>query len=67
MSVRGRSADGLWDGQRRFLEALLNDRHVVSIKSRKVGLTTLVCAHAALGRRGSATSGPVTVTDARSW
>ena len=32
---------------RRFLEALLNDRHVLSIKSRKVGLSTLVCAHAA--------------------
>ena len=39
--------DGIWDGQRRFLEALLSDRHVVSIKSRKVGLSTLACAHAA--------------------
>jgi hypothetical protein len=40
-------ADALWDGQRRFLEALLTDGHVISIKSRKVGLSTLVCAHAA--------------------
>jgi len=40
-------ANEIWDGQRRFLEALLNDRHVLSIKSRKVGLSTLVCAHAA--------------------
>ena len=40
-------ADRLWEGQERFLTALLNDRHVVSIKSRKVGLTTLVSAHAA--------------------
>jgi len=40
-------ADSLWEGQRRFLEALLSDRHVLSIKSRKVGLSTLVCAHAA--------------------
>jgi hypothetical protein len=40
-------ADALWDGQRRFLEALLTDGHVLSIKSRKVGLSTLVCAHAA--------------------
>ena len=39
--------EALWDGQRRFLETLLNDGHVVSIKSRKVGLSTLVCAHAA--------------------
>ena len=39
--------DGIWGGQRRFLEALLSDRHVVSIKSRKVGLSTLACAHAA--------------------
>lgn len=37
----------LWDGQRRFLEALVDDGHVVSVKSRKVGLSTLVCAHAA--------------------
>jgi hypothetical protein len=40
-------AESLWPGQMRFLEALLSDRHVVSIKSRKVGLSTLVCAHAA--------------------
>lgn len=40
-------AESLWDGQRRFLEALLSDGHVLSIKSRKVGLSTLVCAHAA--------------------
>jgi hypothetical protein len=40
-------ADEVWDGQLRFLEALMSDRHVLSIKSRKVGLSTLVCAHAA--------------------
>jgi hypothetical protein len=40
-------AEALWDGQRRFLEALLDHGHVLSIKSRKVGLSTLVCAHAA--------------------
>jgi hypothetical protein len=40
-------AEALWGGQRRFLEALIDDGHVVSVKSRKVGLTTLVCAHAA--------------------
>src|SRR5207253_1060158 len=40
-------AESLWEGQRRFLEALVRDRHVLSIKSRKVGLSTLVCAHAA--------------------
>jgi hypothetical protein len=40
-------AESLWDGQRRFLEALLVGGHVLSIKSRKVGLSTLVCAHAA--------------------
>jgi hypothetical protein len=40
-------ADGIWEGQQRFLEALLSNRHVLSIKSRKVGLSTLVCAHAA--------------------
>jgi hypothetical protein len=40
-------AGQLWEGQRRFLEALLRERHVVSIKARKVGLTTLVLAHAA--------------------
>jgi hypothetical protein len=40
-------AEALWDGQRRFLEALLDNGHVLSIKSRKVGLSTLVCAHAA--------------------
>jgi hypothetical protein len=40
-------ADSLWEGQRRFLEGLLNHRHVLSIKARKVGLSTLVCAHAA--------------------
>jgi hypothetical protein len=40
-------AEALWEGQRRFLEALLDAGHVVSIKSRKVGLSTLVCAHAA--------------------
>ena len=40
-------ADALWPGQVRFLESLLSHGHVVSIKSRKVGLSTLVCAHAA--------------------
>jgi hypothetical protein len=40
-------AESLWEGQRRFLDALLSDDHVLSIKSRKVGLSTLVCAHAA--------------------
>ena len=40
-------AEVLWEGQRRFLEALLDERHVLSIKARKVGLSTLVCAHAA--------------------
>jgi hypothetical protein len=40
-------AEALWPGQRRFLEALLSARHVLSVKSRKVGLSTLVCAHAA--------------------
>jgi len=40
-------AEVLWDGQRRFLEALLEHGHVLSVKSRKVGLSTLVCAHAA--------------------
>jgi hypothetical protein len=40
-------AGALWEGQRRFLEALLEAGHVLSIKSRKVGLSTLVCAHAA--------------------
>jgi hypothetical protein len=40
-------AESLWEGQRRFLEVLLGDGHVLSIKSRKVGLSTLVCAHAA--------------------
>ena len=39
--------EALWEGQRRFLDALLEDGHVLSIKSRKVGLSTLVCAHAA--------------------
>ncbi len=40
-------AESLWEGQRCFLEALLDAGHVLSIKSRKVGLSTLVCAHAA--------------------
>jgi hypothetical protein len=40
-------AETLWEGQKRFLEALLGAGHVLSIKSRKVGLSTLVCAHAA--------------------
>jgi hypothetical protein len=40
-------AEALWEGQRRFLEALLSVGHVLSIKSRKIGLSTLVCAHAA--------------------
>lgn len=39
-------ADEIWEGQQRFLEALLRDRHVLSIKARKVGLSTLVGAHA---------------------
>lgn len=43
----GTLGEALWEGQRRFLEALLSDGHVLSIKSRKVGLSTLVCAHAA--------------------
>src|SRR5205085_4653696 len=34
-------ADALWDGQRRFLDALLTAGHVLSIKARKVGLSTL--------------------------
>jgi hypothetical protein len=37
----------LWPGQQRFLEALRAHGHAVSIKSRKVGLSTLVAAHAA--------------------
>jgi hypothetical protein len=40
-------AGSLWPGQERFLDVLVRDGHVVSIKSRKVGLSTLVCAHAA--------------------
>jgi hypothetical protein len=40
-------AEALWQGQRRFLETLVSTGHVLSIKSRKVGLSTLVCAHAA--------------------
>jgi hypothetical protein len=40
-------SSALWEGQRRFLQALLSAGHVLSIKSRKVGLSTLVCAHAA--------------------
>jgi hypothetical protein len=40
-------AEALWPGQRRLLEALLVAGHVLSVKSRKVGLSTLVCAHAA--------------------
>jgi hypothetical protein len=40
-------AESLWPGQQRFLEALLRAGHVLSVKSRKVGLSTLVCAHAA--------------------
>jgi hypothetical protein len=40
-------AEALWPGQQRFLEALLRAGHVLSVKSRKVGLSTLVCAHAA--------------------
>jgi hypothetical protein len=40
-------AEALWPGQQRFLEALLSAGHVLSVKSRKVGLSTLVCAHAA--------------------
>jgi len=39
--------ESLWPGQRRFVQALLAHGHVVSIKSRKVGLSTLVAAHAA--------------------
>jgi hypothetical protein len=39
--------EALWNGQRRFLEALVDHGHVLSVKSRKVGLSTLVCAHAA--------------------
>jgi hypothetical protein len=39
--------EALWEDQRRFLDALLSGGHVLSIKSRKVGLSTLVCAHAA--------------------
>jgi hypothetical protein len=40
-------AEALWQGQRRFLDTLVSTGHVLSIKSRKVGLSTLVCAHAA--------------------
>jgi hypothetical protein len=40
-------AESLWGGQQRFLETLLVEGHVVSIKSRKVGLSTVVAAHAA--------------------
>jgi hypothetical protein len=40
-------AEALWPGQQRFLDALLSAGHVLSVKSRKVGLSTLVCAHAA--------------------
>ena len=40
-------AEAVWPGQQRFLEALLSAGHVLSVKSRKVGLSTLVCAHAA--------------------
>jgi hypothetical protein len=40
-------AETLWDGQRRFFEALLSDGHVLSIKARKVGLSTIAYAHAA--------------------
>jgi hypothetical protein len=40
-------AEALWGGQRRFLEALLSDGHVLSIKARKVGLSTIAYAHAA--------------------
>jgi hypothetical protein len=40
-------AEALWGGQRRFLEALLSDGHVLSIKARKVGLSTISYAHAA--------------------
>ena len=41
----------LGSGQQRFLDALLSDHHVLSIKSRKVDSTTLVCAHAAWAAR----------------
>jgi hypothetical protein len=41
----------LSEEQRHFLEALLSAGHVISIKSRKVGLSTLVCAHAAWAAR----------------
>jgi hypothetical protein len=40
-------AASLWPGQAHFLEALIGNGHVVSIKARKVGLSTLVCAYAA--------------------
>jgi hypothetical protein len=40
-------AEALWGGQQRFLEALLSDGHVISIKARKVGLSTIAYAHAA--------------------
>lgn len=39
--------EALWPGQQRFLDALVSAGHVLSVKSRKVGLSTLVCAHAA--------------------
>jgi hypothetical protein len=40
-------AEALWGGQQRFLDALLSDGHVISIKARKVGLSTIAYAHAA--------------------
>ena len=42
-----RPAFGIYRRRGRFLEELLSKGHVLSIKSRKVGLSTLVCAHAA--------------------
>jgi hypothetical protein len=44
-------AEAFWEGQRHFLEALLSAGHVISIKSRKVGHSTLVCVPAAWAAR----------------
>ena len=46
--------EALWGGQQRFLEALLSDGHVLSIKARKVG-SRRWSARTLPGRRGSAT------------
>ena len=45
-------AESLWPGQRRFLEVLLSDGHVVSIKSRR-WVCQRWCARMLPGQRGS--------------